>query len=294
MKGGLGNQLFCYAAARRLSFSNNCELLIDNVSGFVRDKKYRGTYALSEFPIIGRIATAEERMEPFERVRRGFAKGFGLLMPYRIASYVSERGKFDARLLDLDVDHNIYIDGLWQSERYFQDIKLQLAKEVLPPKPSDKQNLETYQEICAVDSVALHIRRFDRGSVLHGRRNLPFYYYQAAVNWANQIFDSPKFFVFSDDPSGVAEALTLDKKKTRFVTHNTGREGATADMWLMSNCKAIVIANSTFSWWSAWIGSQRGNRVLAPLIKFSDPPGGLRFRAEIPSEWHTVEISKHK
>ena len=74
IKGGLGNQLFCYAAARRLALVNNAELVIDDVTGFVRDRQYRRQYALDRFQIPARKATPAERMEPFERYRRGVAK----------------------------------------------------------------------------------------------------------------------------------------------------------------------------------------------------------------------------
>lgn len=74
IKGGLGNQLFCYAEARRLALVNNAELVIDDVTGFVRDRQYRRQYALARFHIPARKATPAERMEPFERYRRGLAK----------------------------------------------------------------------------------------------------------------------------------------------------------------------------------------------------------------------------
>src|SRR5712691_2524903 len=104
MKGGLGNQLFCYAAARRLALANNAELVIDDVTGFARDRQYRRQYALDSCHIPVRKATPAERLEPFERYRRGVAKWLSRKKPFAERRYLEQEGlDFDERLLDVKV-----------------------------------------------------------------------------------------------------------------------------------------------------------------------------------------------
>ena len=104
IKGGLGNQLFCYAAARRLALVNSAELVIDDVTGFVRDHNYRRRYALDHFHIPARKATPAERLEPFERYRRGLMKWSSRRKQFAERRYVEQEGEdFDHRLLALKV-----------------------------------------------------------------------------------------------------------------------------------------------------------------------------------------------
>src|SRR3979490_2538771 len=121
--GGLGNQLFCYAAARRLALVNDAELVIDDVTGFARDRQYRRQYALDHFTIPVRKATPQERLEPFERYRRGMMKWLSRRQPFAERSYVEQEGvDFDERLLALKIKGTLYLEGLWQGESYFKDV----------------------------------------------------------------------------------------------------------------------------------------------------------------------------
>src|SRR6266568_7782352 len=92
IRGGLGNQLFCYAAARRLALVNNAELVIDNVSGFVRDRMYCRKYMLDRFQIPVRKATPVERLEPFERYRRGMMKRLAYRKAFTERRYLEQEG----------------------------------------------------------------------------------------------------------------------------------------------------------------------------------------------------------
>jgi len=115
IKGGLGNQLFCYAAARRLALVSNAELVIDDVTGFIRDRQYRRKYALDTFPISARRATPRERKDPIGRYRRGIAKFIAKQHPFHERNYIEQEGTdFDQRLLEFRPKGTVYIDGLWQ------------------------------------------------------------------------------------------------------------------------------------------------------------------------------------
>ena len=104
IKGGLGNQLFCYAVARRLALVNNAELIIDDVTGFIRDKKFCRQYMLDHFNIPCRKATSYERLEPFERYRRGILKLMSRRKKFCERKYIEqERLGFDTRMLSLKI-----------------------------------------------------------------------------------------------------------------------------------------------------------------------------------------------
>ncbi|MBK8637475.1 MAG: hypothetical protein IPN92_04035 [Chromatiaceae bacterium] len=112
IKGGIGNQLFCYAAARRLSLVSQVELILDDVTGFVRDHRYRRAYALDHFAIPCRKVTPSERMEPFERGRRALAKWLARRRPLAERRYIEQQGNgFDERLLTLMPRGTVYLDG---------------------------------------------------------------------------------------------------------------------------------------------------------------------------------------
>lgn len=181
LKGGIGNQLFCYAAARRLALVNNAELVIDEVTGFARDHFYRRRYMLDRFSISARKATPAERMEPFGRYRRGCAKWVSRWRAFEKRSYVEQEGlHFDARLLALRVSSMLYLDGYWQSESYFKDVEQTIREDLRIIPPTDRQNLRLAEEIRNSNSVALHVRWFDAPDGLSSH-NVSAEYYQRAI-----------------------------------------------------------------------------------------------------------------
>src|SRR5213076_1884814 len=115
--GGLGNQLFSYAAARRLAMANNLELVLDDVSGFAYDATYRRNYQLHHFNIKSRKARPHERLEPFARMRRYLKRKHSQRQPFERRSWIQqESNEFDPRLLKLGPRHDVWLEGYWQSE----------------------------------------------------------------------------------------------------------------------------------------------------------------------------------
>ena len=264
IKGGLGNQLFCYAAARRLAIANDAELVIDDVTGFVRDHKYRRQYLLDRFHIPARKATAAERMEPFERYRHGLAKWLARRRPFQRRRYVEqERIDFDPRLLDLKVKGTVYLDGYWQSEGYFKDVERTIRQDLKIEPPKGSFNCRVADEIRGCNSVAIHCRWFDQPGK-SGVHNAPADYYHRAIDEIERRIDCPRYFVFSDDPLAACFMLGLSAEWVTTVYHNRGDENAWVDLWLMSQCSHFIIANSTFSWWGAWLGQEDTTVVVAP------------------------------
>lgn len=287
IRGGIGNQLFCYAAARRLALINNAELVVDNVTGFARDVLYNRRYMLDHFAIPVRKATPSERMEPFERYRRGLAKYINRCRPFFSRTYIEQEGvDFDERLLALKVKGTIYIEGDWQSERYFKDVEQVIRDDLRIIPPGDAQNQRMAEEICASHAVAVHVRWFD-ASGSKAIHNASSDYYRQAIALMDEKLKSPRYFLFSDAPEEARAKLVLPEDRVTCVSHNRGDEQACADLWLMTQCRHFITANSTFSWWGAWLGGDKKKIVVAPDLKINGMTA-WGFKGLIPTEWVRV------
>ncbi|MFH1477936.1 MAG: alpha-1,2-fucosyltransferase [Verrucomicrobiota bacterium] len=282
IKGGLGNQLFCYAAARRLALVNKAELVIDNVTGFVRDRQYRRQYALDRFHIPVRKATPAERMEPLERYRRGLAKLIACHRPFPQRHYVEQEGNdFNARLLNFKVNGTVYLDGYWQDEKYFKDVEQTIRRDFQITPPNDLTNRNMAEHIRRCNAIAVHVRWFDLPGTRNPQHNTPASYYGRAVAEMEQRVSNPHFFLFSDDPVSARRLLGLPEERVTCIDHNHGDENAYADLWLMTTCKHLIIANSSFSWWGAWLSASPDRTVIAPI-------SGFDSTGTIPSAWMLI------
>lgn len=284
IKGGLGNQLFCYAAARRLSLVNHAELVIDHVTGFVRDRRYRRQYMLDSFCIPARKATPAERLEPFERYRRALLKWWSRQKPFSKRSYLEQEGNdFDRRLLEVRLKGDVYLDGLWQSEGYFKDTEQAIRQDLQIIPPTDALNLQMQDRIRKSRAVAVHVRWFDEpGS--SGIHNASDSYYRRAIHLIEEMVDAPHYFLFSNEPQAVREKLLLPEDKSTIVAYNRGDKMAYADLWLMTQCQHFITANSTFSWWGAWLAKHEEKIVLTPG-RMSGDVTAWGFEGQIPSSW---------
>jgi hypothetical protein len=286
IKGGLGNQLFCYANARRLALANNAELVIDDVTGFVRDRQYYHQYVLDHFHISVRKATPAERLEPFERYRRGIMKWLSRRKPFAERQYVEQEGlDFDERLLTLKVRETLYLDGLWQSEGYFKGVESVIRDDLRINPPKDVLNERAAAEIRNGNAVAMHVRWFEvPGSAeIH---NVSADYYHRAIALMEKKINSPRYYVFSDNMEAARAKLGLPEGRAVYVSHNQGRENAYADLWLMTQCRHFIIANSTLSWWAAWLAPRNDKVVISPQHKIGEGHiTAWNFRGQLPSMW---------
>lgn len=265
MKGGLGNQLFIYAAARRLALSNEMELVLDNVSGFVRDRTYMRRYALEQFSIPCRFATSWERLEPFERSRRALSKWIARRRSWPNQGYTEQQGSgFDERLLNFRPSRDLYLDGLWQDERHFADIADTIRADLSFRGEIDRGNLEIASRMKECKSVALHVRWFNSPCATLQEKNLTVEYYQRAVREIERRVPDARFFLFSDNINAAKTKLNIPPKRLICVGNNEGDAGAIADLRLMGCCKHFIVANSTFSWWGAWLSTATNRIVLMP------------------------------
>jgi hypothetical protein len=168
-------------------------------------------------------------------------------------------------------DNTLFV-GYWQSEKYFADITEELREELTPTTPVEGQNAVYAATIRDCNAVSLHVRRGDYASnqqtnTVHGLA--PLAYYSGAVRLIRERFGDTRFFVFSDDLTWCRESLPLDST-TVYVQGNDG-DRAFEDLRLMSLCRHHVIANSSFSWWGAWLNPNPNKVVIAPKHWFADP-----------------------
>jgi len=283
--GGLGNQLFCYAAGRRLALVNDAELVIDDTSGFVRDHGYKRHYQLDHFNIPCRKAVPAERLEPFSRVRRPLMRRWNRTRTFEFRNYIQQEGMdFDARLLNVKPRGKVYIEGYWQGADYFGDVADTIRRDLRIQPPSDAANLDMAERIRTSPAVAVHVRFFDapsEGAV----NNAPDDYYRRAIAKMEAIEPGAHYFVFSDRPGAARDRISLPDERITFVTHNTGDANAHADLWLMSQCRHFIIGNSTFSWWGAWLAEHPSKRVIAPGFEMRHGKMWWGFDGLLPEDW---------
>lgn len=269
--GGLGNQMFQYAAARALAERTGGELLFD-VGGFAdyADREF----ALGGYALRGRVATADElarfpgpgpergRLGRLaERAGRALGAGRGGPAYYRQPHFHYDPG-FERLCGD------VYLDGYFQSERYFAPVAGALRAELAWPGPLASEAEAIAARIAAEESVALHVRRGDYVSdphiaATHGALGPD--YHRRAVALAAEGLAAPSVFVFTDDPDWVRTELDLGAP---FTLVDGG--SPQADLHLMSQCRRKALANSSFSWWAAWLGAGQGRRVVAPRRWFGE------------------------
>lgn len=281
--GGLGNQMFQYATARRLAIMHNTSLMLD-ISEFETYKLRR--YALNHFNIKAEIATPKQLKlckpnNKLNKLRQMFIKSYSSSF-----NYIKEKHfNFDHKILELP--DKIYMDGYWQSEKYFKDIKDIIRNEFTVKYELNEKNKEPADYICNCESVSLHVRRGDyvtnpKTNAVHGTCDLD-YYHKCIALLMNKV-KQPHFFIFSDDPEWVIANLHIDYPTT-FITHNEPEKDY-EDIRLMSMCKHNIIANSSFSWWGAWLNANPDKIVIAPQRWFQDNKNDTRDL--IPKSWYRV------
>jgi hypothetical protein len=262
--GGLGNQMFQYSAGRRLAHALGTELRLD-LSWFQEQKlrtfhlDYLSTHAIS--------ATREEVIRLTQTNKETLGRYLRKILHWsstRIKSHIIERQfHFDPSILNLEDD--VYLEGYWQSEKYFKDIENIIRREFTLKSPQIGRDHELCEEMKKWDAVSLHIRRGDYAKnpqtyQFHGLCSLG--YYQAAAAHAAECLKNPHFYVFSDEPQWASIHLKLNFPFT-IVDHNSF-EKAHEDLRLMSQCRHHIIANSSFSWWGAWLNPSSEKIVIAP------------------------------
>lgn len=264
--GGLGNQMFQYAAARALSLRLGQPLLLD-ISAFNHYSLHNGFELARIFNCINKQASASEIREVLgwqggDFFREVLARN--CLRMFRKSSLVIEP-HFEYWPNIRYLPGNCYMSGYWQSERYFFDESRQIHEDFDFKEDASPDNQKLIDRMLKSNSVSLHIRR---GDYISSLANSKIYaacsadYYRKAIDYISSRILNPEFYVFSDDVAWVKRNLHFECSH-EFVSHNSGACSYN-DMRLMSFCQHNIIANSSFSWWGAWLNSNHEKIVIAP------------------------------
>lgn len=286
IEGGLGNQLFQYACGRSLADRLGCRLALD-----LRGLDIQGDrpFQLDAYQIRADIADTDllssipnGRPSRWNRTKSRLAQ----LAPnfYSFPVFWPRSFAFDQRFKQLT--HPVYLVGYWQSEKYFDWNRATLLSDIQPVLPLSL-NTPFLCEIEGCTSVALHIRRGDyvsneQSAQFHGLCDIS--YYQAAVKNLKAHVPDIQVFVFSDDIEWAKKHLILDVPI--YFVESTSTDNGRTDLELMRRCKHHIIANSSFSWWGAWLCTHPEQQVRAPVRWFADSKTDTSD--VIPERWQKI------
>ncbi len=249
------------------------------------------TYALRHLKIQESVASAKEiqsvfqkdegRHSPIAWYTRLLGKNYTIIKEDPTPSFVPEL---------FTVRGNVYLDGYWQSEQYFHDIAEIIRTEFEMRSVPNEDNQRLLHIILDTNSVCIHMRRTDyvtntASNLFHG--SLPLKYYLHCVRIIQEHVQQPHFFLFSDDPPWTGRTIRINAPTT-YVSHNPP-ETAYEDLRLMSRCKHFIIANSSFSWWGAWLSRNPGKIVLAPRLWFRER--SVSDGHIVPRSWQKVDVA---
>lgn len=282
LNGGLGNQMFQWALARMIQVTTDMDVRLD-MSYF--SNSYARPYQLDIFKIEPNF------VEDFwTKLKLAFIWKFRAFLRWeRVFGYTvfsEKQFNFDRNIHR--IKPNTYIEGFFQSELYFKCIEGTLREDFKFATLPDENNRKVLNMISSGVSVSLHIRR---GDYVNKKRYKDLYaecslnYYLKAVQYFEKKYPSFTVFVFSDDIEWVRKNLRLPCKSV-YVAHNKGKDSF-EDLRLMSSCTHNIIANSTFSWWGAWLNSNPGKIVIAPKKWFKDD--SIVQTDIIPAEWVRID-----
>jgi len=277
IKGGIGNQLFEYAFAKSLSFDLNYKLIIDTTTGFARDS-YKRNCKTSYFVKKYNEATVTKKILFF------FTRKFPKISKILFSSVLLlEKNHRYLEIIDtakLKESKTIFVEGYFQSFQYFQHNWNILFETIYFNINSNENIIKLLNEINENQSVSIHVRRIDY------EPKLDIVYYKEAVNYFLNMSLNYKFYIFSDDIDWCKRMFNFIEDKF-FISDLDGDE--VVELYLMSKCKNNIIANSSFSWWAAWLSTYENKIVICPK-KWSYSFEGLdNMNSLIPEDWIQIE-----
>ncbi len=283
LNGGLGNQLFQYALGRALkSLGHTVRFdlsFFDQGPGLHVQRPYElGVFNMN----VDRATTADIRLARHQgsALRAALAAVHPRLAPDRP---VMERADFTFDPAVLRISHDAYLDGYWQTEKYFTNIADELRQDLTFRMSAEGRNAELAKRIERVQAVSIHVRRGDY--ISHPAAMAHFVacdpaYYRAATDRMQERVPNAHFFLFSDDIGWARENIRTSAP-LEVIDHNSGATSY-EDMRLMAHCRHHIIANSSFSWWGAWLDRHPRKQVIAPRLWLRD---GRPTNDLIPSSW---------
>lgn len=283
--GGLGNQMFQYAFYLSLKKKYPEEVIKIDTTMFDTYGLHNGFELKSIFDVDAEYASRQDirRLSffvGFYKIQRVLRK----MLPTRKTECI-EKNDFDFMPVVWS-NNDRYYEGYWQNQKYFVDAQAEVRAAFTFKKELSKRNLELIEKIQSAEtSVSLHIRRGDylNHKLFGGICDID--YYKKAIEYVLENCDTPQFYLFSNDMEWCRiNILPLVKgKPLTFVDWNSGLESY-IDMQLMSCCRINIIANSSFSWWAAWLNDSFGKMVIAPKL-WAHSPWGAEIQLK---SWHLI------
>lgn len=289
LQGGLGNQMFQYAVARSLSKGKivylDLQFLIEN--NFDTD---HFTARKLEIDVFKNIKA--KKAKPFQTQVFTSQNLFIRKSRKLFRSEINIAKQFENEIFDfskINSSKYIYLDGYFQSEEYFKEIREEILFEFTFPTLDEKNKCWSNKIASTLEPTSLHVRRGDylKSNQINSIHNvIPLEYYTKSINLLRKNHPNISLFIFSDDINWAKENLKFSGIDLNFIDLNHG-EDSWKDMFLMSCCKHHIIANSSFSWWGAWL-SQKNGITCAPLKWFN--PQNVKFNIAnfIPPHWMII------
>ena len=311
INGGLGNQMFQFAFYKALQHSNNNDVFIDlsayqgkqfqdgiNLlhNGFELPELFSITYQEAPLKDVKKLST-----QPTNLLNRVLRKYFT-----KKTHFIDKNFGFNKELISKPLPSNIYLEGYWQTEKYFSNIKDEILRDFSFKTPLSKKNLDILED-AGTETVSIHIRRGDylKTQTLNVCSKD---YYLNAIKLLFSKANPKSILVFSDDipwcksdlklEEYITNILKLNNIKIFYIDWNTGKDSY-QDMQLMSKCKYHIIANSSFSWWGAYLDPNPEKIVIAPSVwnlRELNPSIDRYYKNSyndiLPSSWIRAEIWK--
>ncbi len=296
--GGLGNQMFQYAIGKSISVKNKLDFQIESKSGFKNDF-YERSFGLSHYNIKSDEVDSEilpkkiiksSRFDFIQKIIDFFDNRFpflNYLLDSKHWEIVYEKNLYFNPSV-FNSSKNKYLIGYWQSELYFKDIRVELLNEFSLRAPLDSINYQFSENIKNTNSVGVHYRRLhgiSKGLISKSNSTVLGIvsddYYKKAIDYMINHNKDLTLFIFSDDINWVRMNVEFNQKVI-FVDIN-GDDKNYLDMYLMSLCKHQIIANSSFSWWAAWLNKNESKIVISPRNWYINE--SMNKNDTIPTNW---------
>lgn len=263
--GGLGNQMFCYAFVKSLKIKYPNESILVDISHFNHYDLHQGFEINKIFNIADiKIATPKDLRKVTWYVPHYYlSRILRYFLPNRKTEFLEKKDYvFDPNVFKISDD--CYFEGYWQTPKYFEEIGKDIKKMFKFPEPYG-ENKSLLNRIQQTNSVAIHIRRGDylNANSFVGICDLEYYY--RAISEIKVKIDNPVYYIFSNDIEWCVQNIKplIGNSLIIFVTHNNS-VNSYWDLFLMSNCKNMILANSSFSWWAAYLNTNDCPFVLSP------------------------------
>tara|TARA_Y100000590_G_scaffold414377_1_gene511208 strand:- start:4179 stop:5111 length:933 start_codon:yes stop_codon:yes gene_type:complete len=276
--GGLGNQLFEYAAAKNLALKNDARLIIDTKTGFITDFRDSTKFSLKKNTLKNVKFMGFNLFFFLFRILKKFISKKKLKYEFLNSIFIDESNhdNFDDRINNIKFNNNLYLLGYFQSQKYFKEYENEILEDLVPQKPITDSYLQMKDKISQENSISIGIRmheNIDRefGFKINKKRKkkmiegiggiTPISFYLKSIDYFINKIKNPEFFLFSTKNSNIKELINqsdiLKSYPTTIITGDNDFQDAYDNLWLMSQCKNFIISNSTLYWWAAYFSKKK-------------------------------------